>query len=191
MQFQDASLGTALHKARPTCKASAAPPGDSKLNVVSFDFQPLSLCFPVFSFGQLNLCCIQDALTPEESGPHEFLEAKQEQGTDDIWEYDLPDDTPADAQIIEEGSTEEDMMSPADSLDINDDDLATDLYQNFTDGDPYAVNFTAETADEATDVAAKNLSDSSSDGEVDECKIKNKIRRLEWKLEKNRKRRRI
>ena len=31
MQFQAASLGTARHKARPTCKAAAAPAGDSKL----------------------------------------------------------------------------------------------------------------------------------------------------------------
>lgn len=31
MQFQAASLGTAQHKARPTCKAAAAPAGDSKL----------------------------------------------------------------------------------------------------------------------------------------------------------------
>lgn len=82
-------------------------------------------------------------------------------------------------------------MSRAGILDINDEDLASDLYQNFTDGDPYAVKCTAATADDPANAAEENFSDSSSDGEVDECKINFKIRKLEWKLEKSRKKLRL
>eukprot|EP00435_Cladocopium_sp_Y103_P001640 s1586_g1.t1 len=130
---------------------------------------------------------IQDPAAPEDPGQPDLQADQAVQPHEDIWEYDLSDDIPAAGQNIEEGSTEEEMMSPADPSEINDDDLATTLYQNFTESDPYAVDGCAETAGKTADLAAGSPTESSSDGEVDISMIQNKIRKLQQKLDKSNK----
>eukprot|EP00435_Cladocopium_sp_Y103_P063836 s830_g25.t1 len=135
VQFQEASLGAALHKARP-----------------SKQMLQVCFCFGVPFFFMTSLS-IEDTPAPEDPGQPDLQADQSVQPHEAIWEYDLQDDIPAVGQSVEEGSTEEEMMSPADPSEINDDDLAGTLYQNFTELDPYAVDGCAETADKTADLA--------------------------------------